>query len=343
MVLPACLLALFLTPVAKWYRIPILILLFLASTAAALAAINARAFASFWPPALVAPAVDRMEFDYNHAITGHYGITLPQFNFYCVGISCRDTMLHLWIFLAVGLGCFAVRWKFSRWGIVLAVLLATMALTLCFDTIPFGRYALPLTVVLYFAAGQFLASALTALRKRSWMADLILVACLAIVVIFQGRRCLNFTRQIGNDSRQRVRVWIAQNLPANSMLAGETYSGLEAPDHWNFPSFELGMRVRGRNFTPCYVADLAATPEQLADSGVDYAVVSSQSYSRFFISGIRSTPDRPDYLAHQRGVYEGLFARGELVWSTVPSPPTDSYSNPEIRIYRIAQLRAKPH
>jgi hypothetical protein len=335
MIAPACLLAVFIAPGARWWRILLRLILFLAAAVAGLMTINARAFESFWPIKLQGLAVDRIQFDFDHAIGGHYGITLPRINLYCIDVTCRELMPHLWIFLLLGMVFFLIQRKVSRWGIVLAALLLSIGLTLCFDTIPFDRYALPLSVVLYFIAGQAMASVLESPRLGAVTKHLGLAVCIATVVVLQGMRCLNFDHQFGDDSRQRVRVWIAGNLPQGSTLAVESYTGMEEPDRWRFPQSELGMGIRGQDYAP----NLADTPEQLAAENVDYVVVSSQAYERFFVRGIRSTPDQPGYVEHQRHFYEGLFARGNLVWSSIPSPPTDSFVNPEVRIYRIAQLR----
>jgi hypothetical protein len=110
---------------------------------------------------------------------------------------------------------------------------------------------------------------------------------------------------------------------------------LERPDNWGIPQSQLGVQVRGSG----YAADLADSPEQLAAQGVQYVAVSSMDYERFFIRGVRSTPDHPGYVEHQRRFYESLFARGELVWSSAPSPAADAFLNPEIRVYRIAGLK----
>jgi hypothetical protein len=37
--------------------------------------------------------------------------------------------------------------------------------------------------------------------------------------------------------------------------------------------------------------------------------------------------------------YVDLFARGELVWSYSPSPNSHSFTDPEVRLYRISRLK----
>ena len=289
MVVPTCLLAVCIAPGARWWRLLLRLIVFLTCAVAALMAINARAFETFWPIKLADAAVQQMQFGFNHGISGHYGITLPELNFYCIAVTCRELMPHLWVFLVLGIVSLLVQRKLTRWGILLFVLLASISLTLSFDTIPFDRYALPLSVVLYFVAGQLMASALAALPTRAWVANSILAACIGTVVIMQGMRCWNFDRQFADDSRQRVRAWVAANLPPGSVVAVESYSGMEVPDRWHFPQSELGMQIRGRD----YIADLADSPQELAEQNVDYAVVSSQAYERFFVRGVRSTADQP--------------------------------------------------
>jgi hypothetical protein len=88
-----------------------------------------------------------------------------------------------------------------------------------------------------------------------------------------------------------------------------------------------------------YAADPGFSPQQLADHGVDYVVVADQSYDRFFVRGVVSMPEDPTYVERYRLFYRELFAKGNLVWSAVPSPHSEAFVCPEIRVYQISQLR----
>ena len=89
--------------------------------------------------------------------------------------------------------------------------------------------------------------------------------------------------------------------------------------------------------TTFWVADFGEF-ESLSSLGVNYVAVSERAYGRFFDPDVHAAPDDWHYSARRR-FYEKLFAEGELVWSSNPDPPTYSFVNPALRLYRISEHR----
>jgi hypothetical protein len=89
------------------------------------------------------------------------------------------------------------------------------------------------------------------------------------------------------------------------------------------------------------VADRAQTIDHLKTAGVDYVVVAEPKYERYFRPSIHSVSyARQEDLLRRQWFYRELFARAELVWSSVPSPPSHAYVNPELRVYGVPNSTA---
>src|SRR5690606_21896087 len=69
---------------------------------------------------------------------------------------------------------------------------------------------------------------------------------LTLVCVVQGMRCVNYLEQFADDSRYRVRVWMAENLPAGTRIVAETYTMLHTRgDHRPSQQLQnLNLRVQ---------------------------------------------------------------------------------------------------
>src|SRR5581483_9053704 len=92
--------------------------------------------------------------------------------------------------------------------------------------IPFARYALPLTITLFFVAAQLTAAALTGWSSRRWLACLITAGCVALIIAMQLRLCFAFDRQFRDDSRQQLREWLARNVRTDAMIVSDGYANM---------------------------------------------------------------------------------------------------------------------
>lgn len=336
-VLLPCLLALIIAPLESWPALPVRLAVFIVSSIAAVIIINHRAFLDWSSLQLTPFALEKIEEEFDHGLSGHGGIALRKPNTFCLRITASEMMPHLWGFSAIGMAWTLARRHFSRWGFVLGSFLICFAIALSFNAIPFPRYALPITICGYFIAGQLISSLLVEAQQlwRQW-GQLAAVACLGMILLLQGQRCLNFNDQFRDDSRQRLREWIARNLPPGSSIAIDSYTLLDKPgDPLRHPNQSpLRMRI----ISEMFAANAAASLEDLASSGVSYVAVASMNYQRFLDPEIRPANRSDWYLARQQKFYRDLFSQGKLLWSSVPSPPTNSYANCEVRLYQISHL-----
>lgn len=337
-VIPA-LLTLGMARLFRWWAVPARFAVFALVTLVVAVAINHRAFRSVWRLELSRQAQSSMSEEVTHGTTGHDGLALAQPNAFCLRIALHHMLPHLWILGAAGLGWAIWKRRITRLSLVAASFLLTFAAVLSFNPIPFARYALPIAVGMYFAAGLLVAYGVAAIPMPGRWRALALVGCVASIVVFQGLRCANFNRQYADDSRQRLREWVAANLPADTYIVSDGYTGLGDPgDPWRFPGQARLRHDINRGF---YAADFGPLESQ-ANRGVDYVAVAWSNYQRFFEPAVGAMPGAERYLERQRKFYTDLFSRGQLVWSSVPEPPTYSYVNMELRLYRITHLATAP-
>ena len=243
----------------------------------------------------------------------------------------------MWLFLAIGTVLLAGARSLTLSEVVGVVFLLTFAIVLSCSAFPFPRYALPVTVLGYFVAGQMMTSALQRLQKALWFKLFALAGCVGLIVATQGAQLWQFNKQFADDSRQRLREWVACHVVDQETILAEDFTVLEGTgDNWRYPT---QSRIPARIIKMGSVADRAPTLEQLKMSGVDYVAVAEPKYEQYFRAGVHSvSSEGADQIAQHRRFYADLFARAELVWSSVPSPPSHAYVNPELRVYRLPDV-----
>lgn len=320
---------------SRWFAILLRFIVYVVFAVAIVVSLNRQAFD--FSALRVRPDVrQHIDDEMQHGMESHFDLRLDTPNGYALHSALIDVMPHWFAIGAAAAGVLIWRRRlFSRWGIVVAAFTLTFIIELSYSAIPFPRYALPIVVCFYFLAPTLAAASIATLTSaRSRVA--VTSVCVLIVVIAQGGRCLNFDRQFYDDSHQRLREWIAHNLPAGVRVGAERYTGLaNEGDPWRFPNQSpLQIKLRWH----MYLAYSSANVKALADSGVDYVAVAEPNYARFFVPGFHQITEDGAF-DQCRDFYNDLFAHGELIWHSVPSPSTRYYANCELRLYRISGLR----
>jgi MFS family permease len=316
----------------RWWMIPVRLVV-VAAVAVPLAVwINAPAFTDPWTLTVDPQIVEHVEGEVEHATTQHSGVGLPKPNAYLIGIAMAEVMPHQWAMLAVGGVVLIARRRVGRVGIVTLAFVATFAAVLTHNAIPFARYALPLTVLLTFTAAAAFAAATSGWATRRWIPAGGFMLALLATGLLQHARCADFHRQLADDSRQRLREFVATQLPPRTRIVADYYTNLASGgDPWRFPNQpRLQQWVSGVMFLPD-----AGTVDSLAQR-FEFAVVAEPSYGRFFIDRIEA---KDAEVRNHRAIYEDLFRRGTLVWESRPDVPTHSYVNPHVRVYDLRPLR----
>lgn len=353
MLLP-CLFALLIRASSRWWHDALYTLLFLVVTAVGVVVINAAAFESLLPPVLHAQANYRIRAEFEHGTTGQRDLGLITPNLYAAKVALSELMPHQTLFIVAGIAVLLLagphvrRTQRGRPETVLAVTMLTWLIVLSFNSIPFPRYALPITISLYLVGAALAAHAISLLARAredggtpgdaraagsAWMHHGALAAVLCVIVLFQGWRCLNFNHQFLADSRHELRQQIAAQVPADARIVADGYTDLgRAGDPWRHPEQpRLMQRIDARMFA----ADAAWSIDELAATGVTHVAVAAPSYERFFVPGVRALAGQDETLLRRRRFYAELFQRGELLWHSVPQPPTHGHVNPSLHLYRL--------
>ena len=298
--------------------------------------VNFRAFQNL--VMLTPVASQRVAGEFVHATTGHDGLTLGVPNAFLLRVSASELLPDVWLFLAVATLVLLARARsLALSEMVGGLFLLTFALVLSWSAFPFPRYALPVTVLGYFVSGQMMTSALQRLERPVWLKSAALAGCVALVIAAQGAQIWRFNSQFADDSRQRLREWIASHLDEKATILVEDFTVLGGTgDSWRYP---MQSTIRARIVKATSMADRAPTLEQLKTSGVDYVAVAEPRYERYFRRGVHSmSSEGAAQVAQHKRLYKDLFARAQLVWSSVPSPPSHAYLDPELRLYRLPDV-----
>lgn len=296
----------------------------------------------------------RSSFDYeaSHAVSGHTGVTASVPNWYWSHEIWRDVR---WPVAALAAACVlwmvlapVWRWIAGRWTVTLdraaLVLVPGVYFTALFwCVLPFNRYVLPVMVFGHVLAGMGVAvlagGATWWLRgrplARGVVSVLIVAALLAGVLAVQAPLCGNYLEQLRDDSRLQLRRWIeGGGLPAGSRLATDAYVGLEdgkplqSPDGQN-----LGVNfVRTRG----YLSNWGSVEVLRKNARATHVIVCDLAYDRYFNEWFKPVDD-DNQAEYRRRFYEDVFAQGELVWEVNPPVKTGSYTNPRLRVFRIAE------
>lgn len=338
-VIPA-LLALLISPIRYWWITVIQIVMFIVVGGALGMWINSEAFEDPWNFKLRDDVQSHVEDQYDHATASewmHGQVVLRTPGFFCVRMAARQIPLVLWTLAAIALLAWACRPWCSRWMISLAMLILTYAVVLAYDAIPIPRYALPLTVLTSFALAQIVAAVIMK-RSKQWRWAVIGIAIVALFAV-NLRACLKLNRQFADDSRQRLREWIATSLPRGALIVGERYTGLDNNgDPWRFPN---SPRLTQLIF-PCNFAGDFRSVENLRQRKINYLVVAEPAYGRFLYPESTAGAGQERRYRETREFYERLFREMKPIWQSDPDPPSDSYVNPAIRVYEITPPKRNP-
>ena len=266
-----------------------------------------------------------------HSVSEHRGLTMNQPNAFFAKGLIRETMPHVLVLAGFFLLSLALFWRRTRtWDLFLALFAGGFLLILSFAVIPEYRHNLPIIVMLH------LMAALAVVRFAAVLAApwrwAVVAAALAVIVPLQLQRCLNYLDQFADDSRIRLRSFIAHNVPPGSVILAERHAALQRSDDPRIPESERRLPVILR--IKFWVVDFG-DPQFMRLSGADYVAVTERAYSRFFDPDIHPGTSEVSRYNARRRFYEQLFAKGELIWSSTPAPPTYSPVNPALRLYRL--------
>ena len=312
-----------------WRWAGVRLIVFLLSFALVLVVVNHRAFDQ---PSVLLP---RFRSEVRHAATGHLDLTMSRPNLYHAVAFVRQCMPHVLVLAGafVLLAVFRRPRKERAWDSGLVLFTVGYLAAVSFSKLPYYRYVLPVVVLAHFCAAAAVLRLSEHVEAR-WRA-LVISAGAAVIVLFQLPRCFDYTSQFADDSRERLRAWIARNLPSDAVFIQDEYLGLDQPFDPR-TGIKSNPEIRIYGGTP---APANGNLDHLRAIGVEYVAVLDTEYNRYLDPNLRPAPDSFVEYAYRRHWYQDLFRTGNLVWASVPKHPTYSFfNNPEIRLYKLRPI-----
>lgn len=151
-------------------------------------------------------------------------------------------------------------------------------------------------------------------NNRKMSAVFYSVVLLLVFVPLSLRAFADLTERLLPDTRWLALGWIGENLPKGSVIASEAYAPPVADLHKRYSNVFLGY------------SGLLAGAGKL-DSKVDYVILSSRLYGRYFSAGGQPLAE----YENQAAVYQQFFTANKLVYQLDPVPGVSS--GPTIKIY----------
>jgi len=324
--------------IGRWWLMPILPALVIAGALWSWTGINYRAVEN-WDDF-------RQGFDNeaNHSQTEHFGMTMDKPNGYFADAVWTEAMPHVKVLAMVAPLALLLqrqrrgdRWPpdFGWWLVLCAgVYLAALS----HSVLPFFRYALPVTVMLYLLAALSVVWIIRLIELPALWRGGAITALLMVVIGLQADRVADYDQQIANDSRDTLRAWANRALPPFARIVVDEYTCLRGMG--SFPSpYATRLRVSNGSF---FAAD-AGNIDDLRRAGYMYVAIASSNYDRFFSPYTKPPTEldgSPDHRAiekynRRRGFYKTLFEKYPIIWESHADHPMWTFANPEITVFRI--------
>lgn len=173
------------------------------------------------------------------------------------------------------------------------------------------RYILPCLPILALAAGEFVRQ-LSALRARVFVPALL--TCALLIPFLHSSRLAS---EVQNDTREQMARWMSENIAPGSTVFID----------WK----PYSPRLERTAFVPEYLPREnilgSLQIEELRSSGVDYLLLSSLFYDRYF--------SQPNALPVQREQIRELFRTLPVVKEIAPKFGTYGFHNPKLTLFRL--------
>ncbi len=272
------------------------------------------------------PAIEGMRFELEHVVFASESVAADRLSLNYLPMLAGAVSWPVWIAAAVAVGWHAWTWRqrTTPQRLLLVFPLAWL-IFMSLSAVQGVRYILPAILVIHALGGVGAVVAAGWMTKRraprAALATL-LVALIAVPGAIEVREAMD---QFANDSRLRLRAWVADEMPADARLAQDYYAGL--------PSGEPGVDPRLVKTRKYILAD--EDMHGLRSLGVTHVAVAEPAYGRFFLERAQPGSAVAEDYAEYRRRYEELFERADLVWEAGPPRRLPVATNPLIRVYRL--------
>ncbi len=217
---------------------------------------------------------------------------------------------------------------FAIW-LGLTVIIYVVAVS--YSAIPFYRYILPATLLLYVFAALGVVWLTNLIDKPQWR-HAALGAAIVALAFAQAGRFRNYDRQFAIGSQNLLVDWINRNIPRGTPIVADGYTELNR-GMFNQTRAQV---IRGR-----FASDMG-TLDSLRARGVKYVAVAGTSYERFLDPAtMQAEGSGENFDRHQR-FYRELFDNYPVVWARNAEYPMHVFNNPDITLFRIAPTGGPP-
>ena len=332
----------FVAPGFRWYRPFLRVLLFVPVCVACVAVLNHRALnqggfdlaqvvqhpSEQWRTLFDPGFLRGLDYETEHSITNHWGLTAHQPNNYILRTTARETWP--WGLLpAALLPLILVVTRKQGWGweTILILFTGICGLALSFSVILFPRYALPVVAMISLASTIAIARLLVAIKDRR-VTQITAGACLA-AILFAGLAtiCADFTSQFGHDSRTALEQWAVANLPLNARIYADGYTSL---DDGSLSSRRPDVRLMAGGILP-----QNGSLRSMTRNGECYIAICDLSYGRLYETSSFPDTGYEDRTKRSKDFYDTLLNKQTPIWESVAQRPTETFANPAIRVYRL--------
>jgi hypothetical protein len=272
--------------------------------------------------------------EYEHGLTGHIGLTMNHPNTYFL----RTLPLEMgWPMLCLGiLAIFVFLFTWRRrgaWDRIIILIGPAYLGIISFGVLAGQRYLLPVVLMMHITAAM---GALWIMQEMISRRQRIAVGTIfAVIVILIGLpRCIWTIREFGDDSRDRLRAWMIENLPPGSFVLADFYTGLVPTGNFHHLPIETtlgnGITLRLVRGGPDFGVDWPRTM-----IGPYYVAISDGEYARYFTPELHAMPADADWVNRERAWYQHLLNDCRPVWQSDPNFPLRAFTDPAIRVYRF--------
>jgi len=263
----------------------------------------------------------------NHVVTHHQGLAMKRLGTFYPRVFVHQTLPPV---LLLGFA-YLLMALFSRKRFVLSEKITAFFAVYYFFVLwlfplQMTRYLLPVVVWFYYMAGMALGTVFLYLPRKFKYVRVIVFSCLVIVVSSQLVRCLNFLDQFDNDSRKRLVFFASDQFKPNDVVLQDAYVALDK----NKGATRCQAKIINVKFAGSFESLSNAKQE-----GITHIVVCELAYNRFFEPNTYPVKGFENFFNTNKGFYQELFEKGDLIWEAVPSVNIEAFTNPVIKVYRI--------
>lgn len=313
-------------PARRWQHRLINTIVLVLTFAFFTAAINYRVF--------IDPSDFENGFGYeaNHVVTSHFGLALDRPNTYYIETLPIEAGWPIILLGVAAIPTLFFTWRHrSGWDVLVTLIGPGYLFVLSLSRIPNTRYLLPVVIMTHVMAALLALWLIQSIKNSAARAGIGIM--IAAIFLFIGvPRCVSVVHQFGDDSRDRLRAWLIANLPPNTIVVGDFYTGMVVHARGMEGKDIIGNGITVREaFAATRFGPLASLPQQ----GISYVAVADVAYDRYFVPQLHPTDDFKQEYDDNRKFYADLFTNHKPVWQYDPEMNLHACTNPAIRLYRI--------